>query len=100
MRTEATETDSGRRQRQRRGGGEGEEAAETQATEGVTAVSMSWLDDDGGGRRAAEAAAKRVSGVIRKEFREREAPGAGPQADSTGPYKDPQIRRNFSRPPD
>ena len=51
---------------------------------------MYWLDDNSGGQRAAAAAARGVSGVIRKENREREAPGAGAEADSTGPYEDPK----------
>ena len=57
---------------------------------------MYWIDDDGGSQRAAAASGK--SGVRKKETQEREAPTAGPQADSTGPYKDPQIVRDFSRP--
>ena len=97
MRAEASETDPGQRRRQRGGGGKGEEAAETQATAGATAVSMSWLDGAGGGRREAAAAASGESGVRRKENQDREAPGAVPQADLTGPYKYPQIVRDFSR---
>ena len=60
---------------------------------------MSWLDSGGGGggRREAAAAASGESGVRRKENREIVAPGADPQADLTGPYKDPQIMRDFSR---
>ena len=61
---------------------------------------MSWLDGAGGGRREAAAAASGESGVRRRENWEREAPGAGPQADLTGPYKDPQIVQDFSRPSD
>ena len=59
---------------------------------------MYWIDDDGGSQRAAAASGK--SGVRQKETQEREAPTAGPQADLTGPYKDPQIVRDFSRPLD
>ena len=61
-------------------------------------MSMSRLDDGGSGRR--EAAATGKSGVRRKETQEQEAPGIGPQTDSTGPYKDPKIVRDFSGPSD
>ena len=91
MRAEASETDPGRRRRQRGRGGERGEAAETQATAGATAVSMSWLDGGGdGGRREAAAEASGESGVRRKENQEREAPVAVLQVDSTGLYKIPK----------
>ena len=61
---------------------------------------MSWLGGDGGGQRTAAAAASRVSGGRRNDNLELKAPVAGPQADSTDPYKDPQIVRDFSRPSD
>ena len=85
LRAEAPRADPGQRWRQRLRGGEGGEAAETQATAGATAGSIYWLDDGGGDRRAAAAGTIRESGVRRKQNQEREAPGAGPQADSTGP---------------
>ena len=60
---------------------------------------MSWLDGSGGGggRREVAAEASGESGVRRKENQEIVAPGAVPQADLTGPYKYPQIMRDFSR---
>ena len=55
MRAETSKTELGRRQRQRRGGGKGKEAMETQAMVEETAVSLSWLDDGSGDRAAAPA---------------------------------------------
>ena len=60
----------------------------------TTTVGGQWRRPEGGNQRTA-AAASGESGFRQKENRDRKAPGAGPQADSTGLYKDPQILQDF-----
>ena len=97
--SEAPEAEPGRRRRQHVGGGEGEEAAETQATTGATAGSISWLDDDGGQRAAAAGASGESWGQTEGETGAR-GTWRGPTSRFDRSVQDPQIVGDSSRPSD